>query len=639
MKKITIYLVFILLSACSVSNDKPTTDDDNNGGATDYNQLWKEKVANQITGVSSFDNDANLSYSTETYIFDSSTEEGRGIYKKDSLFYGVLAGEDFATTLSMTKTGVSDFVDINWTEAKNITVSTPLELEPDYNQLWKDLVTDKTVNDGTFSDTKFRYKNLYDLTFEESTSLNKAYYTESRKHFGISANQDFTEVKLFGPFDTKNEVDFLTKEDNLTKQEFRDILEKEYLSISFELPDGTALKSKFGNMVDLTGKLVYEYISHPNSNPLQAIYKNTSGQHVGFEIQGAKTVRLYQENKNTPWNNVNDVSFDNQHRVLIWETYIAPLILGETPKNLQIKSFNNIFYVQDSKTIYEIRNNRWETIGSSEIFNDPHEVILEIDDISGDLYVAIEDKSDKVIALKHNTGIFWSKIQSDARSQYLKDFKIYDQDLYILTENKRDPSGTVYKKSKGELSITDLAYLSADPPYPGQSVECMKVGKLLVYGTDHFYATYSYSVLSGYESPAFKNYDSVEWSTQWDLTQEAVPTYTVYQEEIYAVHNIEESYQVKVVKYDKLGNETIITTIPYESNQFVDNIRIEVVDKATIYVAHNYAIFKIINGKSTQIKKDFSYFLFDMHISEDGSLFFLYSNTNPEEMLNIKVYR
>ena len=189
MKKILLLLMVISMSACAVT-DKPESGDDNSGGSTtDYNQLWKDRVINKSAGVSSFDRNANLTYLTEIYKFDSSLEVGRGIYKKDNLYYGVIADESFTTTLSMTRNGVSDSASINWENVKNITTATP-EPEPDYNQLWKDRVASKIAGISRFdNNANLTYEGVY--KFDSSLEVGRGIYKKGSLYYGVIASENF----------------------------------------------------------------------------------------------------------------------------------------------------------------------------------------------------------------------------------------------------------------------------------------------------------------------------------------------------------------------------------------------------------------------------------------------------------------
>ena len=191
MKKILLLLMVMSMSACAVT-DKPESGNDNGGGSTtDYNQLWKNRVANKSAGISRFDRNANLTYEWETYTFVSSAKVGRGIYKKGSLFYGVIASENFTTTLSMTKTGVSSSSVIDWADVKNITTATP-EPEPDYNQLWKDRVINKTAGVSSFDNSANLTYLTETYTFDSSLEVGRGIYKKDNLYYGVLADEDFT---------------------------------------------------------------------------------------------------------------------------------------------------------------------------------------------------------------------------------------------------------------------------------------------------------------------------------------------------------------------------------------------------------------------------------------------------------------
>ena len=156
----------------------------------DYNQLWKDRVSGKVAGVSSFDDKADLTYEGKTYIFDSSADIGKAIYKKDSLYYGVVANDDFTTTLSMSIKGIDDSATINWENIKNITTATP-EPELDYNQLWIDRVSSKIAGVSSFDDkADLTYEGTY--KFISSTEIGRGIYKKDSLYYGVVAEEDFT---------------------------------------------------------------------------------------------------------------------------------------------------------------------------------------------------------------------------------------------------------------------------------------------------------------------------------------------------------------------------------------------------------------------------------------------------------------
>ena len=182
MKKILLLLMVMSMSACAVT-DKPETND--------YDQLWKDRVINKTAGISSFDRNANLTYLTETYTFVLSKNVGKAIYKKYNLYYGVLASENFTTTLKMTSNGFSDSSDINWFDVKNITISTP-DPEPDYNQLWKDRVINKTAGVSSFDNNADLSYLTETYIFDSSLEVGRGIYKKDNLYYGVLADEIFT---------------------------------------------------------------------------------------------------------------------------------------------------------------------------------------------------------------------------------------------------------------------------------------------------------------------------------------------------------------------------------------------------------------------------------------------------------------
>ncbi len=177
---------------------------------TDYNKLWKDRVSGEIAGVSSFDNDATLSYDKGTYTFVSASELGKAIYKKDELdkevYYGVIAGEDITISLNRTKTGVTDSSTINWSVIIDIT-TIPL----DYNKLWKERVSDKTAGVSSFDNNATLSYDGETYTFVSSMDIGKAIYKkdelDKEVYYGIVAEEiitDFLSITRIGVANSVN---------------------------------------------------------------------------------------------------------------------------------------------------------------------------------------------------------------------------------------------------------------------------------------------------------------------------------------------------------------------------------------------------------------------------------------------------